>query len=213
MSPVTTRLLISHSVCFGLCLRVHCSFLSSLNQSVQAACHTEPGWDGLSPGLLYLEQMCRMLEKIARLQQQNQSLQLEVNSIRGQRKTASSQNCEISFMANERPKVLRYEEKSSPSSLPYRHRTASDTWAFLRPRRKAKTQAEKFMSTDFLVEEPDSNLHMPVETEEKKAGNSLKRGISSQRKNEKKEHSRNGSLHGEKSLLRLFKNRRKTTQL
>ncbi|XP_017552716.1 uncharacterized protein si:dkey-106l3.7 [Pygocentrus nattereri] len=178
----------------------------------EAVCHKEPDWDGLSPGLLYLEQMCRMLEEIARLQQQNKSLQLEMNSIRGQRKTTSSQNCEISTRAHERPEVLRFEE-SSLSSQPFRRRTASDTWAFLRPRRKAKTQAEKFMSTDILAEEPDGNLHMPMEAQQKKAGTSLKQRISSQRKNEKLEHSRNGSLHGDKSLLKLFRNRRKTTLL
>ncbi|KAI4876347.1 hypothetical protein NFI96_017811, partial [Prochilodus magdalenae] len=52
----------------------------------EATCDREPDWDGPSPGLLYLEQMCRMLEEIARLQQQNQSLQLEMDTIRGQKK-------------------------------------------------------------------------------------------------------------------------------
>lgn len=41
----------------------------------QAACATGPDWDHLPPGFLYLEQMCRMLEEIARLQRENQKLQ------------------------------------------------------------------------------------------------------------------------------------------
>lgn len=40
--------------------------------------------DKLSPGLLYLEQVCRMLEKIATLQQQNHNLQKEVENLNSQ---------------------------------------------------------------------------------------------------------------------------------
>lgn len=40
--------------------------------------------DKLSPGLLYLEQVCRMLENIAKLQQQNHNLQKEVENLKSQ---------------------------------------------------------------------------------------------------------------------------------
>ncbi|KAI4876346.1 hypothetical protein NFI96_017810, partial [Prochilodus magdalenae] len=120
----------------------------------------------------------------------------------------SSQKHEIPFLANERPEVVPFENLSG-----FRRRTASDTFAFLRHRRKAKVHAEQFMSTNALAEEPDGALHTPVETEKKKAGSSLKQKISSLRKNETLGHSRSSSLHGEKSLLKLFRNRRKTTRL
>lgn len=37
---------------------------------------------GLSPGLSYLEQVCQMLEEIARQQMHNQALQREMNALR-----------------------------------------------------------------------------------------------------------------------------------
>lgn len=39
---------------------------------------------GLSPGLGYLEKLCRVLEEMAKLRLQNQRLQMEMDSVRAQ---------------------------------------------------------------------------------------------------------------------------------
>ncbi|XP_066507573.1 uncharacterized protein si:dkey-106l3.7 [Hoplias malabaricus] len=167
----------------------------------------DPDSDALSPGLLYLEQLCRMLENIARLQRQNQSLQLEMDAIHIQRghphrETVSSQKSE-----------KHCADDPSTLSSPFRRRTASDTWAFLRHRRKAKPQSEQFGSTDVLQEEPYDSLQEPLESEPGRTSSNLKQKMSSLRKNEKSQHSRSHSLYGERSLMKLFRNRRKTTHL
>ncbi|RXN21322.1 hypothetical protein ROHU_024243 [Labeo rohita] len=56
----------------------------TVNRSVQLADGDQYRLDKLSPGLLYLEQVCRMLENIAKLQQQNYSLQKEVEILKSQ---------------------------------------------------------------------------------------------------------------------------------
>ncbi|KAG9263319.1 hypothetical protein AMEX_G23344 [Astyanax mexicanus] len=178
---------------------------------VEGVYGVEPDLDGLSPGLVYLEQMCRMLEQIARLQQKNQNLQVQMDTIRVQNEAASAQKPETSSKFSKRSDPLRLEDPSSLTSNGFRHRTVSDTWAFLKHRRKPKL--EKFASTEVLLEEPVGNLEPPVETEPRKKSSSLKQRISSLKKNDKINPSRSSSLHGERSVLNLFRNRRKTTRL
>lgn len=51
---------------------------------LQASGATETGWAELSPGFLYLEQMCRMLEKLAQLKMGHHGLQTEIEQLRNQ---------------------------------------------------------------------------------------------------------------------------------
>lgn len=47
----------------------------------------EGAYEGLIPGLGYLEHVCRMLEEIARLQMHNQRLQVEMEALREQQES------------------------------------------------------------------------------------------------------------------------------
>ncbi|XP_009303495.1 uncharacterized protein si:dkey-106l3.7 isoform X2 [Danio rerio] len=123
--------------------------------------------DALSPGLLYLEQVCRMLENIAKLQQQNQSLQSELEVLRSQQaqiQCVSSHEEEISCPAFQHLDILSHESPASQSTLlkepgGFRHRSASDTQTINRHRRTRFVRDEQI--ADALVEEPEDKDPLP----------------------------------------------------
>ncbi|XP_053501953.1 uncharacterized protein si:dkey-106l3.7 isoform X2 [Ictalurus furcatus] len=184
-----------------------------------AACATGPEWDHLPPGFLYLEQMCRMLEEIARLQRENHNLQLVIKNSRDETgetemKVVCRQKADIDSTDGEKLDFRHTKNKPGRSSEAFRRRSVSDTWTFIKQQSKSKAcQAEHFPSTHVLLEQPE-NPQSPVETEQRKASNSLKQKISSLRWNEKSKPAKSSSSQNEKkrTLRQLFNNRRKTTR-
>ncbi|MCJ8742776.1 hypothetical protein PDJAM_G00086160 [Pangasius djambal] len=189
----------------------------------QTARATGPEWDHLPPGFLYLEQMCRMMEEIARLQRENHSLQLVIKNSRDETadtemKAVCTQKTDINSKDVEKLDFQEADNQPGLSSETFRRRSVSDTWTFIRQRSKSKApRAEYFPSTDALLEEPENPQLVkakPVEMEHRKASNSLKQKISSLRWNEKSKPAKSSSLQNEKkrTLEQLFKSRRKTTR-
>ncbi|XP_053332092.1 uncharacterized protein si:dkey-106l3.7 isoform X2 [Clarias gariepinus] len=183
----------------------------------QAAGVTGPEWDHLPPGFLYLEQMCRMLEEIARLKRENQNLQLRMkNSQDGTRETETK--ADIDSTDGEKLDFRDADGRPGLSSEAFRRRSVSDTWTFLTSRSKSKApRGERFPSTEVLLEEPENlqpgNAQL-VEKEQRKASNSLKQKISSVRWNEKSNAAKSSSQVNEKkrTFRQLFRSRRKTTR-
>lgn len=62
---------------------MHCYFPLQIREN--DVC--EGAYEGLIPGLGYLEHVCRMLEEIARLQMHNQRLQVEMEALREQQES------------------------------------------------------------------------------------------------------------------------------
>ncbi|XP_073686371.1 uncharacterized protein [Garra rufa] len=124
--------------------------------------------DKLSPGLLYLEQVCRMLENIAKLQQENYSLQQEVEILKSQHaeiKCRSLHEEELSYSTCQGLQILGLEDPPSESTqlkepVGFRHRSVSDTLAAVsRYRRTRFAQDEPIAGV--LVEEPDGKDPLP----------------------------------------------------
>ncbi|KAM8744324.1 uncharacterized protein AB9X84_018329 isoform 1-T1 [Acanthopagrus schlegelii] len=74
---------------------------------------------GLSPGLSYLEQVCQMLEEVARQQMHNQALQMDANAPREHQDVEVSQACQSDSKAAE-------EDLSSCQSLERAQQTSSE---------------------------------------------------------------------------------------
>ncbi|KAK1800320.1 hypothetical protein P4O66_000215 [Electrophorus voltai] len=133
--------------------------LSTTDLAEQAEGNTETG---LSPGLLYLEQVCRVMQEMARVQKMNRRLQAEVETLRDcrretERKSACSQQGAINCADGERPELWGLEEPPDFLSHAFRRRTVSDTRAFLQQQNRAKSsKGGQFMSTDVLLEEPEN---------------------------------------------------------
>lgn len=174
--------------------------------------------DKLSPGLLYLEQVCRMLENIATLQQQNHGLQKELEILKSQHVETDSAHSKESKM-RQRLEILAHEDSSSLSTLSeepvaFRYRSASDTRASIgrRHRRARFAQDESFAGV--LFEEPNSNISSP-EHDTKKPSKIQKLKFTSFRKQEsqKPDLESNSDQHKKKTKLPSIFNRRKTTRL
>ncbi|XP_026075271.1 uncharacterized protein LOC113054137 isoform X2 [Carassius auratus] len=124
--------------------------------------------DKLSPGLLYLEQVCRMMENIATLQQQNYSLQKEVEILKSQhaeKELRSFHEEEISYPASQSLQILGHEDPSSESThlkehMGFRRRSVSDTQAAVGRHRRTRFFRDKPI-VDVLVEEPDGKDPLP----------------------------------------------------
>ncbi|XP_060764440.1 uncharacterized protein si:dkey-106l3.7 isoform X2 [Neoarius graeffei] len=189
----------------------------------EAACSIGPEWDHLPPGFLYLEQMCRMLEEIARLQKENHNLQQVIKNSRNETgememKVVCPQKADITSTDGEKLDFPDAKYGPRRSLEAFRRRTVSDTWTFIRQRSKVKDRrAEHFPSTDVLLEKPENPQlvrEKPVETEQGKTSNSLKHKISSLRWNEKSKPAKGSSSQNEKkrTFRQLFKSRRQTTR-
>ncbi|XP_056322849.1 uncharacterized protein si:dkey-106l3.7 isoform X2 [Danio aesculapii] len=176
--------------------------------------------DALSPGLLYLEQVCRMLESIAKLQQQNQSLQTELEILRSQQaqiQWVSSHEEEISCPASQHLDILSHECPASQSSLlkepaGFRQRSASDTQAVNRHRRSRFVRDEQI--ADALVEEPEDKDPLP-ENEHKKLSRIQKLKFMSFRRQEthRSDGESNSLQTKKKTKLQNMFRRRMTTRL
>ncbi|KAM7369084.1 hypothetical protein PAMP_013381 [Pampus punctatissimus] len=124
---------------------------------------------GLSPGLKYLEQVCQMLEEIARQQMHNRALQMEINALQEHQDTQVPDTCQCDCKALEDDlsscQRLENEVEEHVSSEPqqkkhhpYRHfrqRSASDTTiATLHSRKlKADCRGQHLSTYDLLKKE------------------------------------------------------------
>ncbi|TRY65275.1 hypothetical protein DNTS_015440 [Danionella cerebrum] len=115
----------------------------------------------LSPGLVFLEQICRMLENIAQLQQQNHELQSKLDTLRSQQAETqhpSFQEEEVSHVACQRCQVLGHGELESGLTLDepmvFRQRSLSDTQTTSFRHRKARFVQDEQI-TPVLVEESE----------------------------------------------------------
>ncbi|XP_051541899.1 uncharacterized protein si:dkey-106l3.7 isoform X2 [Myxocyprinus asiaticus] len=196
--------------------------VSTVNQSVQFEEGEQCRRDKLSPGLLYLEQVCRMLENIAKLQQQNHTLQKEVEILKNQHaeiKCASLNEEEINYPASQSldgPEYQTSQQTRLKDSREFRHRSQSDTRAFLGPHRRARfAQDESFVSAGVLFEEPDSKVPI-LENEHKKPSKIQKLKFTSfSRQETQKPDTENKSVQPKKKtkLSSFFRSRRMTTRL
>lgn len=173
--------------------------------------------DKLSPGLLYLEQVCRMLENIAMLQQQNYNLQKEVEILKSQHaetECALLNEKETNYLA--RLEILAHGDSSSLSTFseeptPFRHRSVSDTRASVgRHRRTGFAQDESLAGV--LFEEPDNP---PPELDSKKPSKMQKLKFTSLRRQEtqKPPQSKSNQPKKKTKLPNFFRSRKMTTRL
>ncbi|XP_052423281.1 uncharacterized protein si:dkey-106l3.7 isoform X2 [Carassius gibelio] len=135
--------------------------------------------DKLSPGLLYLEQVCKMLENIAMLQQQNYSLQKEVENLKSQHAEMECFQCgslheeEISYPTKQGLQILGHKDPASVSTHPQEpivslQSSVSGTQAAAdRHRRAGFVQDEPI--AEVLVEEPDGKDPPPAKEHKKRS--------------------------------------------
>ncbi|XP_067289074.1 uncharacterized protein si:dkey-106l3.7 isoform X2 [Pseudorasbora parva] len=178
--------------------------------------------DKLSPGLLYLEQVCRMLENMAKLQQQNHSLQKEVEILKSQHaeiERVSLHKEETSYPACQSFQILGHEDPDSGSSrlkdpMGFRKRSVSDTQAAVsRLRRTRFARAEPI--ADILVEEPDGKDPLP-ENEHKKLSAIQKLKFTSFRRQGTQQSDRESKSFQPKKktkLPKIFRSRAMSTRL
>ncbi|XP_077099140.1 uncharacterized protein LOC143750146 isoform X2 [Siphateles boraxobius] len=178
--------------------------------------------DKLSPGLLYLEQVCRMLENIAKLQQQNHTLHKELEILKSQHaenKCVSFHKEEISDPASQSLQILGHEDPDSGSSrlkesMGFRHRSVSDTQAAISRHRRAKFAQDEPIA-DILVEEPEGKDPL-LENEHKKLSKIQKLKFTSfRRQGTQKSDSESKSFQPKKKtkLPKIFRSRTITTRL
>ncbi|XP_062340279.1 swi5-dependent recombination DNA repair protein 1 homolog isoform X1 [Osmerus eperlanus] len=123
---------------------------------------------GLSPGLGYLEQLCRVLEEMAKLRLQNQRLQMEMDSVRAQQVMSQitethRHDCKVIEKNEQSPK----HKTNDISRLPpcqnddgqgdFRRRSMSDTH-FLSQRRQRTLNMDtrgQCLNSDVLLEQED----------------------------------------------------------
>ncbi|XP_056109277.1 uncharacterized protein si:dkey-106l3.7 isoform X2 [Rhinichthys klamathensis goyatoka] len=178
--------------------------------------------DKLSPGLLYLEQVCRMLENIAMLQQQNHSLQKELEILKSQhaeKECVSFHKEEIRYPASQSLQILGHEDPDSgPSRLKepkgFRHRSVSDTQAAVSRHRRARFAQDEPIA-DILVEEPEGKDPL-LENEHKKLSKIQKLKFTSfRRQGTQQSDSESKSFQPKKKtkLPKIFRSRTITTRL
>ncbi|XP_059400664.1 uncharacterized protein si:dkey-106l3.7 [Carassius carassius] len=165
--------------------------------------------DKLSPGLLYLEQVCRMMENIATLQQQNYSLQKEVEILKSQhaeKELGSFHEEVISYPASQSLQILGHEDPPSESThlkepMGFRHRSVSDTQAAVGRHRRTMFVRDKPI-VDVLVEEPDGKDSLP-ENEQKKLSKIQKLKFASFRRKETQQSDRESKSFQPKKKTRM----------
>ncbi|XP_035524012.1 uncharacterized protein si:dkey-106l3.7 [Morone saxatilis] len=145
---------------------------------------------GLSPGLCYLEQVCQMLEEIARKQMHNQALQMETNALREhqdmealdghQSDSKAAEDVPSSCRRPENTESVRLEktESAEPSSsepqrqkdYPHRHfrqRSASDATITTLHLRKLNLDCRgQHLSTDDLLQKTEDDREKQERTKE-----------------------------------------------
>ncbi|KAI1881920.1 hypothetical protein AGOR_G00244440 [Albula goreensis] len=151
-----------------------------------------PAGEWPSPGLGYLEQVCRLLEEISRLQACNQKLRRENETFQNQLKAQGCQEspsqdlscCPQNPVAvNESPEtqrcndVLDHPSHKDQLLLPCpRQRSASDTGALIRSKGEKDERSAQNTSTEGGLEESDSaEQYEPKQTQQGRRSNLLQK--------------------------------------
>ncbi|XP_046873826.1 uncharacterized protein si:dkey-106l3.7 isoform X2 [Hypomesus transpacificus] len=123
---------------------------------------------GLSPGLGYLEKLCRVLEEMAKLRLQNQRLQMEMDSVRAQQFLSQitethRHDCKVNEKNEQSPK----HKTTDISILPpcqnedgqgdFRQRSMSDTHFLSQQRQRTVNMGTRrqCLNSDVLLEQED----------------------------------------------------------
>ncbi|XP_042365621.1 uncharacterized protein si:dkey-106l3.7 [Plectropomus leopardus] len=127
----------------------------------------EEGRPGLSPGLCYLEQVCQMLEEVARQQMHSRALQMETDALREHQDVEVPDTCHSdSKAAEEGLTSCQNPGSAEPSSNSqqrkvyghFRQRSASDTNLSKLHLRKMNTDCRgQHLSTTDLLEEQEED--------------------------------------------------------
>ncbi|XP_041667733.1 uncharacterized protein si:dkey-106l3.7 isoform X2 [Cheilinus undulatus] len=129
----------------------------------------------LSPGLCYLEQVCQMLEEIARQQMHSRALQMEMDALREHQEMEASQPADTcqndSKAAEEDPMCsqnqgkansLDYRRKSHPYGH-FRQRSASDTTIALMHLKMTNTDCRGQHLTEKSLQEEEVHKEQPTD--------------------------------------------------
>ncbi|XP_008288228.1 uncharacterized protein LOC103363308 [Stegastes partitus] len=193
------------------------------------------GQDGteLSPGLNYLEQVCQMLEEIARQQMHSRALQTEMDALCEDQDTQAADACQSDSTAAEEDlascqRLEHTENREQSSSEPqrrrafpyghFRQRSASDTTlAALHLRRLREDCRGQHLSSDDLLEEEEENYETQDSTKKETSKShktwrlkfgSLRGEESADTKGQQMQSSEKNSAR--RRLSQLFRRRRKT---
>ncbi|XP_034565977.1 uncharacterized protein si:dkey-106l3.7 isoform X2 [Notolabrus celidotus] len=134
----------------------------------------------LSPGLCYLEQVCQMLEEIARQQMQSRVLQMEMDALREHQDMEAPDNCRSDSKAaeeellcslkpgNTSPDCRAQQRKDKPNRH-FRQRSASDpTIALLHLRMLNTDSRGQHLRTDGLHEK-EEEVHKKQESKKEES--------------------------------------------
>ncbi|XP_071769665.1 uncharacterized protein LOC139922918 [Centroberyx gerrardi] len=191
----------------------------------------------LSPGLSYLEQVCRMLEEIARLQMRNRGLQTEMDALREHQAKQANQApetllCDCKAVAEDvsscqRLEIAGVEHISSGTQWlnhhayrDFRQRSASDTRILAGHLRKLKpdSRGQHRSKDDLLEQATEDHETQEFKKEEVNKTKTWKLKVASLRREEstlkpdseisgQQMHQKNSSR---RRLSQLFRRRRKT---
>ncbi|KAK6305383.1 hypothetical protein J4Q44_G00241630 [Coregonus suidteri] len=196
----------------------------------------EGAYEGLTPGLGYLEHVCRMLEEIARLQMHNQRLQVEMEALQEQQESRNSEHnhcdCKAAEEGGRSSNERRLDAKDYVEDLPcqssqnnsnmhqhFRRRSASDTRLMVGYLRKVKEESgRRYLSIEDLLEQPEDDKKQEKEGPGKKEQQSriktwkLKIGSLRRETTEKTSQQIHSSVKkaSGRRLGQLFRRRRKT---
>ncbi|XP_034458942.1 uncharacterized protein si:dkey-106l3.7 [Hippoglossus hippoglossus] len=135
----------------------------------------EEDMSGPSPGLCYLEQVCQMLENIARQQIQNRALRMEVDALREQKDVQAPDSCHTDCEAAEEDGHVENEEHSSSEAQQvkrnlyghFRQRSSSETMLTTLHLRQIRSDCRgQHLSTDVLQERIEEE-HLQEESTKK----------------------------------------------
>ncbi|CAJ1070788.1 uncharacterized protein si:dkey-106l3.7 isoform X1 [Xyrichtys novacula] len=189
----------------------------------------------LSPGLCYLEQVCQMLEEIARQQMQSRALQTEMEALQEHEDIEESQaldTCqrdskaaEEEILCNQRVEKTNSLRPQQRKDNPYRHfrqRSASDTNIALLHFRMLNTDCRgQHLCTDSLEEEgEEEEVHKKQESKKEQSNvthknwklkiGSLRREESAVRDTRGQQMQPSERISARRRLSQLFRRGRKT---
>ncbi|XP_037547836.1 uncharacterized protein si:dkey-106l3.7 [Nematolebias whitei] len=133
----------------------------------------------LSPGLFYLEQVCQMLEKVAREQMRSQAFQIETDALWEHEETEAPETCQTDSTAVEEDQSFSQlvEHTEQDSNQPrqqktrhFRQRSASDTtFAALNLKKLNANHRGQLLSTNDLLESVEEDSRTAEETTKEKS--------------------------------------------
>ncbi|XP_017266000.1 uncharacterized protein si:dkey-106l3.7 [Kryptolebias marmoratus] len=125
----------------------------------------------LSPGLFYLEQVCQMLEEVARQQLRGQAPRAESAALREDEGAETPETCQTDSTAAEEDRPASLQVPSAPQqpkSRHFRQRSASDTtFAALHLKKLNASHRGQLLSTNNLLERVEEDSRREEATKER----------------------------------------------